>query len=167
MASIIALMVGMAILSLDSLIPSSRMKAHTRAVASILELASTKATVIGIPLQLEINTEERKLIITRVEQTWDEEDPYDYLNENVELEDDDDEPVFTSKPWSDTIRLVDLEVFPLESEDDDTEVIRFSPDGFCDGAEIIWQSDDGYKQSIKLWPLSGSAEIQALETGAF
>lgn len=153
---IIAFIVGMALLQMDSIIPSARLEKQSRETANLMELAITQSAIEGKPLALVFNTTDRTM---NLEVHLEDEEFFDLTYEELE------EMKLYTMTWPESITLTTLEVDRLEDLDVTDDRIIFFPEGSCEGAKIVWQEASGWSQTIELWPLLGRVDIQALEKG--
>lgn len=161
---IIAFIVGIAAVQLDSVIPSSRLKKQARETANLMELAITQAAIENKPLALVFNSIDRTLSL---EIHPEEEDEDSFSNFDFFEEEEEDLVLYTST-WPESITLVEMEVDRLDEESDIVdERILFFPEGSCEGATVTWKEASGFVQTIELWPLLGRVNVLPLESSDY
>ncbi len=155
---------GMAVVQLDSVIPSSRLKKQVRETSNAIEIAFAQAAIEGRPLAIHFDQEERMLTI---EYFFATEEQREFFIEQAEKErseedefSDEIEPLYSSY-WDESISLDLIEV-DFNEDEDPREFIIFNPEGMSDGARVIWKEVSGISQEIRLWPLLGKTEILPL-----
>jgi type II secretory pathway pseudopilin PulG len=167
---VISLIMGMAIVQMDAIIPSSRLKQQVRETSNTIELAFAQAAIEGRPLALHFKREERMLTL---EYYFATEEQREFYLEQLESESDEDysytdeiEPLYWQN-WDETINIEMLEV-EVGEEEEPRDYIIFRPEGMSDGARIIWREESGLTQELLLWPLLGKIEILPLvESGYY
>ena len=166
---VIGLIVGMALMSLDSLIPTSRLKQQSRKTADIIELAFSQAAIEGKDLALYFFTEERRISLEyyfstpeEMEFFLEERMRFSTPDDEENAESDEIEPLYTSE-WDDRIELSQLEIETYNPDDEHRDFIIFSPQGSCDAAEFTWRELSGLTQKLEVWPLMGKVTIHPID----
>ena len=154
---IIAFIVGMALVQMDSLIPTARLEKQTRETANLMELAMTQSAIEGKSLAIVFNSIDRTMNLEI--HLEDDEDYFDFTFEELEA------MKLYTMTWPESIKLSTLEVDRLDDMDVADERIIFFPEGSCEGAKIFWQDSSGWSQTIEIWPLLGRVDVQPLEQG--
>ena len=158
---IIALLLGMAFMRMDSVIPEARLKKQSRLTADIIELAFSQAAIEGQELSLVLDAREKKMTLDYfIEKEEDEE----FINDEVRPAADDSEkerkPLKTVT-WDDAIELETFDVL-TQDKDNQRDFMVFYPQGTCDGAHVVWKEKSGMTQEVSVWPLLGKVDIQAV-----
>ncbi len=158
---LVGLLVSVAVIKLDSLLPSYRLKKHVHGVADAIEIAFSEAAVEGRELELHFDAEKRLTILdypaseeAEVENIFDNPPP-------EPLKSDEPPAPFYSLEWEQGVSLTQLEI---DSSDGETkESILFSPMGYADGARITFKEQGGAEQTLELWSLTGKVIIHDLQ----
>lgn len=164
-AVIIAVIASLALLKIDGLIPSSRIKKQTRTLANVIELAIARAAVAGRDIALMVDRETRSIRLDYYDPEVEEEESSIELDIELppppEIDQEEDDAPLYEVPWETGVELESLEVDTL-SLDDVREFVIFTPFGQCDGLKVKWRDDHGHSQSLELWSLSGRIVIHPL-----
>ncbi|MBF0244533.1 MAG: prepilin-type N-terminal cleavage/methylation domain-containing protein [Planctomycetes bacterium] len=156
-AVILGLVLSIAIVRMDNLLPASRLNKHMRDLADTCEMAFSQAAVQGYAIALYLDTSSRT---TRLENYLSKVGADEMEQEGEFIDFDSEasrEPILEMK-WH---KNIELEEFTVEVDDDEDsrDFILFSPEGFCDGARIRFRDSSGLTQTLELWPLLGRTEI--------
>ena len=158
---LVGLLVSVALIKVDSLIPSYRLKKHVHGVADTIELAFSEAAVEGRELELHFDAEKRLTILdypaTEEKET---ENIFDNPPPEPPTSDEPPTPVY-SLEWEEGVSLEQLEVASTDGET--KESILFSPMGYADGARITFKEQSGAEQTLELWSLTGKVIIHDLQ----
>lgn len=169
---VISFIFGIAVVQLDSLIPSSRLKKQVRDTANLMEMATAQAAIEGRELKLVFDLNERMMkleyyfIDEEAEELFIEQQTL--ILESEEKDVDPDEilaPLYETK-WEDSIELVSLDVDVAEDEEM-RDFIIFSPQGMSDGAKLKWKEASGISQELEIWPLLGKIEISEVSDSLY
>lgn len=160
---LIAVFMGMALVSVDSLVPISRLKKQSRTTADIFEFAFSTAAINGRDLAIYFRPEENAISLEYyIEEDSDEEFLLDQLSNDNGEELLELKPILVKK-WDESIKLEEIEIYTQNLDEDERDFILFSPEGMCDGAKIIWREESGIKQEVELWPLLGKVTIKPVD----
>ncbi len=148
----------------DALIPSSKLKQHVRKIADIIQLAQSRAVLEGRTLSFKLETFDRRILLEIYEDELEEEESLELDIAPAEMESMErfqlGEPLYENF-WPEGITLEELQVISADGELRDEAL--FSPTGWNDGVEMVWQEEHGYRQKVEVWPLTGRLIIHELE----
>ncbi|MBF0196952.1 MAG: hypothetical protein HQL32_04550 [Planctomycetes bacterium] len=168
--TVIGFIMGMALMNIEGLIPSSRLKQQSRQTADLIELSFSQAAIEGKDLAMYFDKETRTISLEYFFE--DEEEENFYFEENANDLDEEEyfsgelEPLLVSD-WDESISLETLLVETYNPDDEGRDFIIFTPLGTCDAAEIIWREESGITQKLELWPLLGKVTIEPIEDNAY
>ena len=157
---IIALLLGMAMMRLDSIIPDARLKKQVRTTSDIIELAFSQAVIEGHELSLVLDAKEKKITLDYYAET-DEDAEYlaNFVRPKKDGEVDKNPKPLKAMTWDDSIELEEFEVLTQDT-DGKREFMVFFPQGTCDGARMVWKEKSGITQEMSVWPLLGNVDIK-------
>lgn len=165
-AVIMALLLSVTFVKLDSMIPTARLKKHVRMVAGAIELAQTQAAVEGKDIALRLDKDSRSIRMEIFVSEEDEAEGARLEKEWTRLPEKAEEeagPLYEA-PWEGAITLEELEVSAFDKEDS-REFIIFSPFGYSDGVRMVWKEKGGATQEMELWPMLGKIVIGPVKFG--
>ena len=162
--TIIGFILGMAVVQLDAVIPSARLKKQVRETSNVIDIAFAQAAIEGRALAIHFDRDKRLLTLEYYFSTDEQREYFLEQAEKDKLEDDEFsdeiEPLYSSH-WDETISIDFIEV-DISEDEDPRDFIIFNPEGMSDGATVIWKEKSGLTQEIRLWPLLGKTEILPL-----